>query len=36
MNYRNDDMPICVNKYRVHECIRKKGLDSILVNSYAL
>lgn len=33
--YRNKDMPICVDKYRVREYIHKKGLDGILVNLYA-
>lgn len=36
LNYRNADMPICVDKYRVREYIHKKGLDSILVKQYAL
>lgn len=35
LNYRNDDMPICVDKYRVREYIHKKGLDDILVPLYA-
>ena len=35
LNYRNSDMPICVDKYRVREYIHRKGLDDILVNLYA-
>ena len=35
LNYRNEDMPICVDKYRVREYIHRKGLDDILVNLYA-
>lgn len=35
LNYRNDDMPICVDKYRVREYIQRKCLDDILVKLYA-
>ena len=35
LNYRNDSMPICVDKYRVREYIKSKGLDHILVELYA-
>lgn len=35
LNYRNDNMPICVDKYRVREYIKSKGLDHILVELYA-
>ena len=35
LNYRNEDMPICVDKYRVREYIHRKGLDDILVSLYA-
>lgn len=35
LNYRNDDMPICVDKYRVREYIQRKGIDGILVKLYA-
>lgn len=34
LNYRNDLMPICVDKYRVREYIESKGLTNILVNLY--
>lgn len=34
--YRNENMPICVDKYRVREYISKKGLDDILVKLYAV
>lgn len=34
LNYRNNLMPICVDKYRVREYIHSKGLDSILVKLY--
>lgn len=33
--YRNDYMPICVDKYRVREYIKSKRLDHILVRLYA-
>lgn len=36
LNYRNDKMPICVDKYRVREYIHSKGLDDILVKLYAV
>lgn len=32
--YRNDKMPICVDKYRVREYIESKGLGDILVKLY--
>ena len=35
LNYRNDEMPICVDKYRVREYIHRKCLDDILVKLYA-
>lgn len=35
LNYRNDDMPICVDKYRVREYIKRKGLENHLVELYA-
>lgn len=34
--YRNDLMPICVDKYRVREYIDKKGLSDILVELYGV
>lgn len=34
LNYRNDLMPICVDKYRVREYIKSKGLNDILVQLY--
>jgi len=33
--YRNDKMPICVDKYRVRKYIEEKGLGDILVKLYA-
>ena len=36
LNYRNNDMPICVDKYRVREYIKRKGLEDILVRLYAV
>lgn len=35
LNYRNDLMPICVDKYRVREYLASKNLDSILVQLFA-
>ena len=34
--YRNELMPICVDKFRVREYIHDKNLDSILVQLYAV
>lgn len=34
--YRNEKMPICVDKYRVREYIKSKGLGNILVDLYAV
>lgn len=34
--YRNDKMPICVDKYRVREYIENKGLSRILVKLYGV
>lgn len=34
--YRNDDMKICVDKYRVREYIKKKGMEQYLVPLYAV
>lgn len=34
--YRNDLMPICVDKYRVREYIKAKGLSDILVGLYGV
>ena len=34
--YRNELMPICVDKYRVREYIEKKGLSEILVKLYGV
>lgn len=34
--YRNDLMPICVDKYRVREYIKSKGLSDILVKLYGV
>lgn len=34
--YRNELMPICVDKYRVREYIQKKGLSDILVKLYGV
>lgn len=34
--YRNDLMPICVDKYRVRKYIEKKGLSDILVKLYGV
>ena len=34
--YRNDKMPICVDKYRVREYIEEKGLSDILVKLYGV
>lgn len=34
--YRNEKMPICVDKYRVREYIKSKGLADILVDLYAV
>lgn len=34
--YRNDKMPICVDKYMVREYIEEKGLSDILVRLYAV
>ncbi len=36
LNYRNDLMPICVDKYRVREYITQKGLGNILVKLYGV
>ena len=36
LNYRNEKMPICVDKYRVREYIKEKGLDNILVDLYGI
>ena len=36
LNYRNNEMPICVDKYRVREYLHRKGLDDILVKLYAV
>ena len=33
--YRHDAMPVCVDKYRVREYIRQKGLEEHLVSLYA-
>ena len=33
--YRNKNMPICVDKYRVRKYIREKGLEDILIKLYA-
>lgn len=33
--YRNSDMPICVDKYRVREYIKRKGMEDHLVHLYA-
>ena len=33
--YRNADMPVCVDKYRVREYIQRKGLEDHLVQLYA-
>lgn len=34
--YRNEKMPICVDKYKVREYIKEKGLSDILVELYAV
>ena len=34
--YRNDDMPICVDKYRVREYLKRKGLEEHLVPLYGV
>ena len=34
--YRDEKMPICVDKYRVREYIEEKGLSDILVKLYAV
>ncbi len=34
LNYRDNNMPICVDKYRVREYIKGKGLAQILVQLY--
>lgn len=36
LNYKNDLMPICVDKYRVREHIKNKGLESLLVQCYGV
>lgn len=36
LNYRNDDMLICVDKYRVREYIYRKGIDDIFVNLFSI
>lgn len=36
LNYRNDLMPICADKYAVREYIKSKGLESILVKNYGI
>ena len=36
MKYRNPLMPICVDKYRVREYVKSKGLDSILNELYGV
>ena len=36
MYYRNDLLPICVDKYRVREYLHNKGLDSYLVDLYGV
>lgn len=36
MYYRNDLLPICVDKYRVREYLHEKGLDSYLVDLYGV
>ena len=33
--YRNDNMPICVDKYKVREYIKRKGMEDHLVQLYA-
>lgn len=33
--YRNEKMPVCVDKYRVREYLREKGLSDIAVKLYA-
>lgn len=35
LNYRDERMPICVDKYRVREFIKAKGLSNILVDLHA-
>lgn len=34
--YRNEKMPICVDKYRVREYVNSKGLSGILVSLYGV
>ena len=34
--YRNEKMPICVDKYRVREYLESKGLSNILVKLYGV
>ena len=36
LNYKNDLMPICADKYAVREYIKKKGLEDILVKNYGV
>lgn len=36
LNYKNEKMPICVDKYRVREYIEEKGLSEHLVKLYAV
>lgn len=36
LNYRNELMPICADKYMVREYIKEKGLSNILVELYML
>lgn len=36
LNYRNDLMPICADKYMVYDYIKGKGLESILIPLYGV
>ena len=36
LNYRNDLMPICVDKYAVYDYVKSKGLENILIPMYGI
>ena len=36
LNYRNDLMPICVDKWAVRQYVKDKGLEEILVKNYGV
>ena len=36
LNYKNDLMPICADKYRVYDYVKSKGLEEILIPMYGV